>query len=585
MIFPFMKRVFRPEGESADFVLPAGLPYVVFLGLSLFLAIPIMRHLSNWGIRDWDLFTTLNAAAVRSIVQYGQFPFWNPYIGGGNILFAHPEVPILNPLFGLLLLFGPLTGLKIQIIVVYFIGLTGFYRLARQLGISPLASFFPPAVYMLSSYFALHFAAGHIPFHYLALLPWLVLFYKKSLDRPVHILSAAAVIAFIILGSGAAVPLLYSLFILFLISLFDIGRGRSFRPPLFVMLAALGGVAFAAVKFFPMVDYLIRNPWIPKELAQNTPAYVLPHMFFSLNQSIFSTHISGDAWGWHEYGAFIGPFTAALVLVAIVARFKEVWPWLILTVLSFLLVLGSFIPSISPWDLLHQLPVFSSLRVPSRLAIMALFCLAIVAGKGVDTLLSLSKYRKSFLAAVLFIAVAGINLFISLQVLGQAFPRPPESPAFNADFRQTEGDPNKLYSAFLANRGTIRAAWLSAYRPGRGILGAGDINQEWYSDGNAVQVTKRIFTPNRISFDLTSATGGSLVVSQGYDPGWHRLDGGEIKPSYDLISFTVAPGEHRVELYYRPAYFGLGIFVSLLSIMAALAVPFYRRLLRSKTVS
>ena len=174
----------------------------------------------------------------------------------------------------------------------------------------------------------------------------------------------------------------------------------------------------------------------------------------------------------------------ALVLIAIVARFKEVWPWLVLTVFSLLLVLGSFIPPISPWDLLHQLPVFSSLRVPSRLAVMALFCLAILAAKGVDTLLSLSKYRKSFLAVILFIAVAGINLFISLQVLGQAFPRPPEAPAFNADFRQIEGDPNKLYSAFLANRGTIRAAWLSAYRPGRGILGAGDVNQEWYSEGN-----------------------------------------------------------------------------------------------------
>jgi hypothetical protein len=580
-----MEPVLQREGGSRDIYIPEWLPYVIFIGVSLLLSIPLLRHMSYWGIRDWDLFTTLNAATVRSIVDYGQFPFWNPYIGGGNILFAHPEVSVLNPLFGLLLVFGPLTGLKIQIVVIYFLGLVGFYRLARQLGISPAAAFFPPAVFMLSSYFALHFAAGHIPFHYFAALPWLVLFYKKSLDKPVHILSAGGVVAFVILGSGAAVPLLFSLFTLFLLSLFDIDRNRTYRPPLYAILAGLCGVAFAAVKFLPMADYLIRNPWVPTELSQNTPVHILPYMFFSFNQSIFSTHIRGDAWGWHEYGAFVGPVTAALALVAAVARFKNVWPYLVLTVLSVLLVLGSFIPMISPWDLLHQLPVFSSLRVPSRLAIIALFCLGILAGKGVDTLLSLVKTRKAFLVGALFIAVAGINLFISMSILGQAFTRPPESPAFNPDFRQTEGDPNKLYSAFLANRGTIRAAWLSAYRPGRGILGGGNVNQEWYSEGNAVQVTKRTFTPNRISFDLTAPAGGGLVVSQGYDPGWHRRDGGEIRPSYDLISFTVAPGEQRIELYYRPAYFELGIFVSLLSIGAALAVPFYRRLHRSKTIS
>ena len=56
MIFPFMKRAFQTEENPLDLVLPVWLPYLVFLGLSLLLAVPIMRHVSYWGIRDWGYF-------------------------------------------------------------------------------------------------------------------------------------------------------------------------------------------------------------------------------------------------------------------------------------------------------------------------------------------------------------------------------------------------------------------------------------------------------------------------------------------------------------------------------------------------
>ena len=92
-------------------------------------------------------------------------------------------------------------------------------------------------------------------------------------------------------------PLLYSLFILFLISLFDIGRGRSLRPPFYIMLAALGGVAFAAVKFFPMVDYLIRNPWIPKR-AGTKHTGLCPAAYVFQFQSIHIFH----TYQWRRLG-------------------------------------------------------------------------------------------------------------------------------------------------------------------------------------------------------------------------------------------------------------------------------------------
>jgi hypothetical protein len=545
------------------------LPYVVFLGITVILAFPLLKNFSYWGIRDWDLFTTLHAAAAGAITDYGQFPFWNPYIGGGNILFAHPEVPVLNPLFLLLLALGPLAGLKIQVLVVYFLGMTGFYKLARHLGISAYAAFMPPIVYMLSSFLTLHFAAGHIPFHYFTVFPWLVLFYKKSLDKPIHILSAGAAVAFITLGSGAAVPLLFSLFFLFLISLLDMGRERSIRPPVYAIGAGICGLLFAAIKFFPMYDYLSQYPWIPEGTVQDTPLWVLPKMFFSFNQSVFADHIQGYVWGWHEYGAFIGPLAMLLILCGLIMRFRKTWPYLVLTVVSLIIALGSFAPPWSPWDLLHRLPGFESIRVPSRMILLAVFSFAVLAGYGVDAIREKIGGRRDIFAIGAAAVVLAIHLVVCLPILGETFTRAPEQTVRHDDFKQAAGDPNRMYAGYLSNRGTIRAAWLSAYRPGRGIIDYNNQVSEWYSENDMVYVRQRTFTPNRITFDLYTEQGGRLVVSQGYDTGWRRSDGKDVQEFADLVAIDVRPGTKSVEIYYYPRYFTFGLIVSVLSILGA----------------
>lgn len=563
--------------EKDAFADPRWLPYIIFAGITLILAVPILRHIHNWGVRDWDLFTTLHAAAVRSVVQYGQFPFWNPYIGGGNILFAHPEVPVLNPLFGLLLIFGPLIGLKFQLLVIYFIGLTGWYKLSRKLGMSYHAALIPPLVYMLGSYLTLHFAAGHIPFHYFAVFPWLLFFYKKSLDHPVHILSAGGAVAFIILGSGAAVPLLFSLFFLFLFSVLDIDRARTYRPPLYAIAAGVCGILFAAIKFLPMSDYLTRHPWIPEGTVQTTPLWIIPTMLFSFNQSLFADHIKGYVWGWHEYGAFVGPVVTLLVVIGVM-QFKRNWRYLVLVVVSFLFLFGSFAPPVSPWDLMHHLPGFESIRVPSRFVLLALIAFAVLAGRGMDTILSYAGRRRRLIAFGTVAVILGTHLIVCLPILGETFTRKPERVVYNEDFKQIAGDPNYMYAAFLSNRGTIKAAWLSAYREGRGIIDMNNRTWEWFAQQNAVVVEKRTFTPNRIAFDIQVSRPDTLVVSQGADPGWRRANGQRADVFVNLVALRVTPADKHVEIHYYPDYFTLGLWVSVLSILSAIGVAVWNRL-------
>lgn len=561
------------EPSKIDSSPPGWLPYLIFAGVSLILAIPVLNNIHNWGVRDWDLFTALHAAAVHSIADYGQFPFWNPYIGGGNILFAHPEVPVLNPLFLLLLLFGPLIGLRLQLIIMYFVGLAGCFKLAREQGIGTYGSLVTSFAFMLSAYLTLHFAAGHIPFHYFAAFPWLLFFFYRSLNRPLHLLSAGGVVAFMILGSGAAVPLLFSLFFLFLISLLEAVMRKNLRPLLYAIVAGVCGMIFAAVKFLPMADYFVRHPWVPEQSLDVTPISLLPTMLFSFNQSLFAEHARGYIWGWHEYGVFIGPVVAALAVLAAVSRFKREWPYLALIFVSLIFVLGSFVPGWSPWDLLRRLPGFESIRVPSRFALLALFGISVLAGRGTDVAASWLKSRRTMAAIGIVIIVLGTHLVVCLPILNEVFSRPPEEPVLHEDFKQEVGDPNRMYWALLSNRGTIRSAWISAYhRYGRGILDQNNRPSEWYSSNDAVRVTGREFSPNRITYHVDTHIGGVLVVSQGYEAGWRRADGGEIRPFQDLVAFPVSPGDRRVEIYYFPDYFIPGLIISLLSITAAIAV-------------
>lgn len=326
-----------------------------------------------------------------------------------------------------------------------------------------------------------------------------------------------------------------------------------------------------------MYDYLTRFPWIPEGTVQITPVGLLPTMFFSFSQSAFAQHATGYTWGWHEYGAFIGPVAAILALIAVCIHFKRTWRYLVLILISLILVLGSFFPPFSPWDLLHKLPGFESIRVPSRFALLAVLCIALLAGRGVDVLQRLFKYQKAALGAVLFGIVLATHLLVCLPILSEAFTRRPTEPPRHADFKQIEGDPNRLYAAFLANRGTLRSAWLSAYRPGRGILDYNNQTNEWYSEGNAVRVVRRGFSPNRLVFDLDSKSGGTLLISQGYDTGWRRADGGEIKSVSELIAFDVKPEDKRIEISYYPDYFTAGAVVSSLSVLLAIFGPFIFR--------
>lgn len=96
-------------------------------------------------------------------------------------------------------------------------------------------------------------------------------------------------------------------------------------------------------------------------------------------------------------------------------------------------------------------------------------------------------------------------------------------------------------------------------------------------------VTITSYEPNRLTYDVRSAAGGVVVFSEIYYPGWTAtVDGVEVpvgRVNYVLRAISVKPGDHKVELTFRPktlattetiAYAAYGVLLIAILVMAFL---------------
>ena len=551
-------------------------PVVLFL-LAVYYVLPFLLKLNYWGIRDWDLFTTVTAVPVSAIVDYGQFPFWNPYLMGGNILFHHPEVAIFSPFLLLHLVLGPVVGLKIQVLICYFLGLWGSYRLGRTLGMSTLAGLLMAVGYFGSIHFALHFAEGHIPFTHFCFLPWFVHFVLQSVHVRRNIVWAGVMLALMILGNGAAVPLLYTgMFSFLLCALLSLSEKKTAYLINFV-LAAMIGIGLSAVKFIPMVIYLAQNQWTGRP-DESIPLSALGAIFFGLKHSLLVKNFPEQFWAWHEYGAYISPLMIVLAGFGLVARFAKRYIWLVLLAFFLALGLGNF-GAYSPWAILSSLPGFSSARATGRSFQFVILAAAVLGGFGFDWLrqgwlMARKKWRFALYAVA--IVIAGTNMVLAWPVMSEVFKYPPQFVRRSLEFSQGIESPDNPYKNFLANRGSIKAPHLSTYHRRPALFDPFNQVAPEYVISGRLKVNWREYTPNVITYNVTGIQAGEMQLGMGYDIGWRAADGRKLRDQQGLIVVPFDEGPQTIELRYRTPYFYFALAIWIIFVVAV--VWLYRRM-------
>jgi hypothetical protein len=89
--------------------------------------------------------------------------------------------------------------------------------------------------------------------------------------------------------------------------------------------------------------------------------------------------------------------------------------------------------------------------------------------------------------------------------------------------------------------------------------------------GSKVEVVE--YTPTRISLQADMVDHGLLVLSDVDYPGWQaRVDGQPVpiyRANYLLRAVPVEGGQHRVEVYYDPPLFRLGLAITVLTLLAS----------------
>ncbi len=554
---------FRRHGE----VLLVEIAVAVFLCLFTY---PILAN--PWGIGvawDWSEFLQHTWFESYSITHFHQFPLWNPYACGGMPWLANPSSQVATPLFVLQLVFGPLLGLHLQILVHLAIGWIGGYLLARVLGMGILGGLACASIFAASSWFFLHLAAGAITFMPGAYLPWIALLAWLGAERgSVMPWIAAGLFVAIGFGEGSVYQCTQGLLLAGVIALFLAVVRRSLWPIWGMIILGLFSVGFAAVKLLPGYVLIQQFPR-PVDYPEYNPVRILLTALFARNQYYDR---SFEFPFFFEYGAYLSLIAVALAATGAVFSPRRASLWVIVGAFFFVLAIGDPGPWY-PWSLHHRLPIFSQQRTPARLLIPFTLAIAVLAGLGADFLTRRLRPFGAIFASLLVCGAVFDAWLVSIPNLAAPVAGGLSPHRAPPQFKQFYGSTWDMFETSLYNRGAVACnEVLALYKSPYSVIGANQPGYfgEQYMTGPG-SVTLREWTPNALSYDVNAPSAGVVVVNQNYDSNWRLAEGrGEVFSDGGLIGIRVPRGSEHLKLVYRSYPFMAGAAVTFLTCLAAI---------------
>ncbi|MBS2030202.1 MAG: hypothetical protein JST54_20025 [Deltaproteobacteria bacterium] len=597
---------------------------LAFALLALAFMAPLLHHLDNWCIEDWDQHAFYHEAPRVSVLQYHQLPLWNPWYCGGTDLLANPQNRALSPTFVIDLLLGAIAGLKIEYWLHAVLGMLGLYALARRLGVSALGAWLPACATFLSSLYALPVSAGMSWVTSLAFMPWAVLAFLHAYEKPLFCLLTGAALALMNFNGGAYTSVILCTF-LGCYALAQIPRVGFKRSAMLLVGAVGSSVLLGAVKLFPAAAFMHEHPR-KIDLLSGLSVESLLVGLFSLDQRLqvaythfdglhFDPVVDGPTFSlWHgiatefdDVGMYIGVVGLLLLVIGLATSARK-RRGLALTMLGFLwLSLGDRM-KLSPLKLLHLLPVFESMRYAERYRFIWFPCAMIFAALGLDWIRARLDGRFAFkrLGTAVAILLLGLELAdfhrVVTPVYAAACPITPfalpTAKSFHQELSPPSYGPNGpiapdakgfevIYGSFsshlptlLSNVGAVDC-YETAWVPRQAVPASnpGYRGEVWLAGQGSVDTLE--WSPNRLRYAVHAQQPGKLVVNQNFYSSWRASDGRPVRNENGQLAVDVTPSDTTIELEYVPRSFQLGLVVSAIS-WIALAGLGLSRLRRAK---
>jgi hypothetical protein len=558
----------------------------VLVGLLHHVLAPMLADFSTYGFHDWDVATAYRYITVLSL-SHGEAPWWHPYLCGGVQAWGYSEgaTNFVSPYLPFYYFADVRTAIRVEVFGQGLLGLAGAYAFASSFTTSRALRAFMAALWVLNGRWALQAAVGHTWHLQYALMPWALFFFECALTRPnLRWASASGAMLALQCYWGGIYPLPHTALFLTLYALLRAGLERSPRPLMALGIASVVSVGLSAPKLLAALDQLQVLPRLieSKEVIGLVELYAM----LTLPDQRYGVHpIRVPAYNWHEWGIYVGPIgVLALAIGVAYSRGAAGNAYRILGILALALGLGAFHP-LSPWALLHELPLFASQHVPSRFHYPMLLFLGAAFVIGAKGLFEPRIRTRPWLDAALLLPVAlfGWDLArYSRTPFEQAFwMRAPESirPVEVFEHRQRSpvsyivrdwAEPALL--PMFANVGVVRCYGVDpTFKPRAIPRGARGYRGTVFVDGVG-DVDLVEWTPNRAVVELAGVTPGDLVVyNMNYDASW-RANGEPALSHQGLVAARAPATGGRVEFRYLPRTLAWSLPLFLLT-LALVALP------------
>ena len=393
------------------------------------LAIPLLRHPENLGFGDWDLFLGKYEAARRSIADYGQFPWWDPWTRGGFPLASNPQCGVWGVAMPLVLVWGTPVGMRLATLVCFLLAFEGAWRLARLWLGDPVAASFAGLVYALNGGVLVASVAAYNPVMCYPALPWMLYHTFRLERRRRDGLALGGWAAFNLLNGIQYFTVYIALIvgIVWLRRLVVAARGGSRAG----LVRFLGHTALAVGVFLALAGWRLATTGLvyrdfPREYQSGydeTPWKILTHL---LGRPSATFVASVDVSYFWETTCYIGP--VVLTLAGLSLRRGWRW-WHTLALLCGWLAAGS-VAWYHPSYWLAHFPVFATMHAVPRWRFMALLGVALAAGSVIAAWYRDGRASRRWLAHLAILAVGGDYLAYGYEVLPVAFSISPDESRF-----------------------------------------------------------------------------------------------------------------------------------------------------------
>jgi len=351
-------------------------------------------------------------------IKEGNLPLWNPYSFSGQPLLANIQSAPFQVTNILFFIFPFKIAWGIQVILTSILTSLFMFLFLKDLKLASIASVFGAVILPFTGFFIAWLTWGTV----IASAMWLplTLLSINKLKAKVSGLWFLILVFTLVqsLLSGHWQTAFYVSSCAFFYFLFLLLKSRNLRGSLVIFAAFILAVLIAGVQLVPSLEFIkysARN--IDQGYYPQRPDWFLPpqHLIQLVAPDFFGNPAKYNYWGiWNyaEFVSFIGIVPFVFVLVSFLKKESKTFFFVILAAVSLMLALAN---PISKIPYVTHVPLVSSMQ-PSRIILLFVFSLTVLAAYGFDYFLKEKlKFKIFFPAIIVLIVLLALALYTFLQ--------------------------------------------------------------------------------------------------------------------------------------------------------------------------